>query len=325
MFKLLTGLSLAAGLVISLAPSDAMAQTRTVAVTAIVEHPALDAVREGLRDQLKAEGFEDGKNIKIEYLNAQGNMTTAAQIGRQFAGASPSVIVPISTPSAQTVFNATKTIPIVFAAVSDPVGAKLVPGTGPSASGTNVTGVSDPIPVAAQLTLAHEIMPNAKRVGIVYSPGETTISVQVDAARETSKKLGLTLVEAPALKSGDVQASVKSLVGRIDFLYVPADNAVTAAFDGVMVIANRARLPVFAAEDSGVTKGAIASVGFNYYQAGRRTGAMIAKVLNGRPPGQIPWEISTSTDLAVNTASAKRLGLTIPDKILKRATKTISE
>ncbi|WP_278651762.1 ABC transporter substrate-binding protein, partial [Pandoraea pnomenusa] len=127
------------------ATGAAFAQTKSVAVLAIVEHPALDAIRDGARDELKAEGYEVGKNLKWEYQSAQGNVGTAAQIARKFVGDKPDAIIGIATPTAQAVAAATKTVPLVYSGVTDPVAAQLVKSWEPS--GTNVTGVSDRLPL----------------------------------------------------------------------------------------------------------------------------------------------------------------------------------
>jgi len=307
---------------LSLAAADVVAaKEHFVAVTAIVEHPALDAVRDGVRDELKAHGFEEGKSLRFEYRSAQGNQAVAAQIARQFAGSEPEVIVAISTPSAQTAVSATKTVPVVFSAVSDPISARLVRGTG--ASGTNVTGVSDLPPVRDQLGLVRELMPSAKRIGVVYSPGESNSVVQLALLKELASKAGMTVVEAPAVKSSDVQVAVRSLIGKADLLYLPQDNAVIAAVDAILPIAAQAKLPVIAPDESSVAKGALATIGFDYYQVGRQTGALVAQVLEGGKPGAIAWQYGAGTDLILNMASAHALGLTVPDAVTRRAKKIL--
>ncbi|MDR1968385.1 MAG: ABC transporter substrate-binding protein, partial [Burkholderiaceae bacterium] len=151
------------------APWCAAADQKSVAVTAIVEHPALDATRDGIKEALKEAGFVEGQNLKWQYQSAQGNTGTAAQIARKFIGDQPSVIVGIATPSAQALVAATKTVPIVFATVTDPVGAQLIKSW--DASGTNVAGVSDQLALDKQVDLIKRVVPNAKRVGMVYNPG----------------------------------------------------------------------------------------------------------------------------------------------------------
>ena len=121
--------------------TTAATETKRIAITAIVDHPSLNAIRQGVLDQLKAEGFEEGKNLQVDFQSAQGNPSTDNQIDKKFAGDNPDVIVAITTPSAQAVAAATKTIPVVFAGITDPIGAKLIQNWQPS--GTNITGTSN--------------------------------------------------------------------------------------------------------------------------------------------------------------------------------------
>lgn len=308
----------AAALAVGLAMiPGAMAQTRTLAMTMVVEHPVLDAVKAGVLDELKAQGFEGGKNLKVDYRNAQGNPTVAAQIARQFAGSAPDVIVAITTTSAQAVVSSTSTIPVVFGAITDPVGAKLV--SGPGSTGKNVTGTSDYPPVPQQVEVIKKILPAAKRIGVVYSPGEANSLAQTNMLKAEATKAGFIVVEASVIKSADVQQAARSLLGKVDLIYVPGDNAVVGAIDALLSVANKAKVPVFTPESATVEKGAFAAIGHDYYKIGRQTGAMAADILNGKPAGSIPWAIGAETELAINTATAKALGIAIPDSVAKRA------
>src|SRR5690606_38244995 len=186
---------------------------QSVAVTSIVEHPALDAVRDGVRQALTAAGYTDAKGLKWQFQTAQGNTAIAAQIARKFVGDQPDVIVAIATPSAQAVVAATKSIPVVYSAVTDPVAAQLVPSMGPS--GTNVTGVSDALALDKQVALIKKVVPQAKRVGMVYNPGEANSVVVVKKLRELLPQSGMSLVEATAARTVDVGAAARSLVGKV--------------------------------------------------------------------------------------------------------------
>ena len=165
------------------------APMKSVGITAIVDHPALDAARKGVVDELKAEGFVAGKQVKIQYQSAQGNAATAGQIARKFVGDPVDVIVAVATPSAQAAAAATQTIPVVFTAVTDPVAAKLVKSW--AASGGNVTGVSDMLPLAPQIDLILKVKPGAKRVGMVYSPGEVNSVVVAREMKALLAKRGM--------------------------------------------------------------------------------------------------------------------------------------
>ena len=293
------------------------ATVKTVEITAIVEHPALDAVRDGVRDQLKADGYESGRNLKFEYQSAQGNTGTAAQIARKFVGDEPDVAVALATPSAQALIAATKSIPIVFSAVTDPVAAKLVPSW--NASGTNVTGVSDLSPLSAQIDLLLKVLPQAKRVGIIYNPGEANSVVIATELKKLLNARGMTLVEAAAPRSVDVASAAKSLVGKADVIYAPTDNNVMSAFEGIVKVAEQTRLPIVAADTSAARRGAAVAVGLNYYDLGRQTGKIVVRILKGEAPGAIPVQTSNTVELFVNPEAARKQGLTLSDEIVKSA------
>jgi putative ABC transport system substrate-binding protein len=303
------------------AAAPAFAAGITVAVTAIVEHPALDAAREGIKEELAAEGFKDGDNIKFVFQNAQGNPATAAQIARQFVGDNPTVIVPISTPSAQAVVAATKDIPIVFTAVTDPVGAQLVASL--DKPGANVTGLSDMSPLSDHLALIKEITPNVKKLGVVYNPGEANSVTLVTRLKELAGGAGLTIVESPATKSADVQAATRALVGRVDAIYIPTDNTVVSALEGAISVAEENKIPLYAGDTDSVKRGAIATIGFNYHDIGIQTGKIVARILKGEKPGDIAVTVATGTDLFVNPGTAAKMGVTIPDAVLKRASTVV--
>ena len=319
----ITRLFLAATAAAALMTSVANAQTKTVAITAIVEHPALDATRDGVVDALKAAGFTPDQNLKVEYQSAQGNPATAAQIARQFAGARPDVIVPISTPSAQAVVASTRDIPVVFTAVTDPVGAQLVKSM--EKPGGNVTGVSDMAPVGEHVALIREIVPSVKRLGVLYNPGEPNSVSLVKVLKDEAAKAGLTVTEATATKSADAQQAARSLVGKVDALYVPLDNTVVSALESVVAVGQQSKLPVFSADTDSVARGAVASIGFDYRQVGRQTGEAVVRILKGEKPGDIPAVHAKGTDLFVNPKSAAAMGVTIPEAVTKRATKVVGQ
>ncbi|WP_337181474.1 ABC transporter substrate-binding protein [Shinella sp.] len=299
----------------------AKAEDVTVAVTAIVEHPALDAARDGVKEALEAAGYKEGENLKFIYESAQGNPATAAQIARQFVGENPSVIVPISTPSAQAVVSATKDIPVVFTAVSDPLGAQLVKDM--DKPGGNVTGLSDMSPVAEHLALIKEILPEAKTIGFLYNSGEANSVSLLAVLKEEAGKAGLTVVESAATKSAEVQGAARALVGRADAIYIPTDNTIISALEGAVAVAVEAKLPLFTADTDSVSRGAIAALGFNYKDVGRQTGEVVVRILKGEKPGDIAVKVAAGTDLVVNKGAAAKMGVTLPEAVVGRATRVI--
>ncbi|MGQ3210533.1 ABC transporter substrate-binding protein [Shinella sp.] len=311
-------LAFAATLAISL---PAKAENVTVAVTAIVEHPALDAARDGVKEALEAAGYKEGENLTFLYESAQGNPATAAQIARQFAGEEPNVIVPISTPSAQAVVSTTRDIPVVFTAVSDPLGAQLVKDM--DKPGGNVTGLSDMSPVAEHLALIKEILPNAKTIGFLYNSGEANSVSLLAVLKTEAEKAGLTVVESAATKSAEVQGAARALVGRADAIYIPTDNTIISALEGAVAVAVEAKLPLFTADTDSVSRGAVAALGFNYKDVGRQTGEIVVRILKGENPGDIAVKVAAGTDLVVNKSAATKMGVTLPEAVIGRATRVI--
>ncbi|KOO03781.1 ABC transporter substrate-binding protein [Vibrio nereis] len=301
-----------------LSSTSIMAKTAKVAVSQIVEHPALDATRQGLVDGLKAKGYEQGKNLEFDYKTAQGNPAIAVQIARQYVGEQPDVLVGIATPTAQALVSATRSIPVVFTAVTDPVGAKLVKQL--EQPGQNVTGLSDLSPVTQHVELIKEILPNAKSIGVVFNPGEANAVALVDLLKQSAEAHGLKVVEATALKSADVQSATQAIADKSDVIYAPTDNTVASAIEGMIVAATQSKTPVLAGATSYVEKGAIAGLGFDYYQVGVQTAEYVAAILQGSEPGSLDVKVAEGSDLVVNKAAADKLGMTIPQSVLDRAT-----
>ncbi|EPZ90993.1 oligopeptide ABC transporter, oligopeptide-binding protein [Burkholderia cenocepacia BC7] len=292
------------------------AHAQTVKVLSIVDHPALDAIRDGVRAELKAEGYGDDK-LKWEYQSAQGNTGTAAQIARKFVGDKPDVIVAIATPAAQSVVAATKSVPVVYSGVTDPVAAQLVKGWGPS--GTNVTGVSDKLPLDRQVALIKRVVPNAKTVGMVYNPGEANSVVVVKELKEILAKQGMTLKEAAAPRTVDIGPAAKSLIGKVDVIYTNTDNNVVSAYEALVKVANEAKIPLVAGDTDSVKRGGIAALGINYGDLGRQTGKVVARILKGEKPGAIASETSSNLELFVNTGAAAKQGVTLSPDLVKEA------
>ena len=294
----------------------------SVKVTAIVEHPALDAARDGIKDELAAQGYKDGGNLEWEYQSAQGDVGTAGQIARKFVGDNPDVIVAIATPSAQAAVSAARgQIPVVFSAVTDPVAAKLVSNA--KKPGGNVTGVSDLSPIGKHLDLIKEITPNAKTVGVPHNPGESNAVVLVDLLKQLAPGKGLTIVTASAPSSGDVLAAARSLVGKVDVIYVPTDNTIVSALEAVIKVGINAKIPVYAGDTDSVPRGVMAALGFDYYDVGRQTGKMVARILKGEKAGDISVEGVDITQLHVNPGAAQKMGVTIPPAVIARAKKVV--
>ena len=304
--------------------SAAAPVVKTVAITQIVEHPALDASRKGIEAGLAEAGFKVGDNLKIDYQNAQGSTATAGQIAKKFAADKPDVIVAISTPSAQPVVATVKDVPVVFNAIIDPVAAKLVPSM-EAPSGTNVTGMSDYIPFEPQFALMQKLMPNLKRIGYVYSPGEINATTMLARMQAYLAPKNIEVVAVAAPRTTDVAAAVRSLNGKVDLLYTSFDNGVVSTYESVYKVATEIKLPLVAADTGTVRRGAMAAYGPDFYDLGVQTGHMVARILKGEQPGAITPEHPKGGDLVVNPTAAAALGFTLPEAVVKEAKEVVGQ
>ena len=294
---------------------------KRVAITAIVEHPALDQARQGVIDELKDAGYVEGQNLTVEFQSAQGNTATAAQIAKKYAGDNPDVIVGIGTPSAQALIASTRTVPIVYTAVTDPVAANLVRSW--EAKGGNVTGVSDHLPLEPQVELIKAVVPTVKNVGFVYSPGEVNSTIVLKELQAVLDKDGIKVVAAPAQRTTDISTAVKSLQGRVDVIYTSTDNNVVSAYESMYQAAVQTKIPLIASDTSSAERGAVAALGGDYYGMGRQTGKLVVRILEGEKAGNIPSEKPQKTQLYVNLKAAKQQGATLPQSMIDSATKVI--
>ena len=292
-----------------------------VGITQIVEHPALDAARQGFIDGLTELGYTPGEDIAYDIQNAQGDMATAQAIAHKLAADRLDLILAIATPTAQATAHVIKDTPILITAVTDPVAAGLVESI--ERPGTNVTGTSDLTPVALQLELLQELAPTAQRVGIVYNAGEVNSVVQVQLAREIAAALGLQLVEATVSNSSEVLLAAQTLAGRVDALYVPTDNTVAPAIESMVLVAERFKLPLIVGEEELVPKGALATIGIDYYQLGRQTANIAHRVLQGENPAEIPIQYLEAKDIVLNLGAARRMDVAISDAVLAKAARVI--
>lgn len=316
----LSRIAMAAAAALMTTAGAAQAEAVRVATTAIVEHPALDAVRDGVKEALEAHGYT-GDKLEFSYESAQGNPAIAAQIARRLIGEAPDVIVAIATPSAQAAAAATKDIPVVFSAVTDPVAAKLV--LDPAKPGGNVTGTSDMSPVDRHMDLIREILPNAKAIGVPFNPGEANAVVLVDRVKEEGPKKGFEIITAAAPRSADVMTAARSLIGKVDAIYVPTDNTIITALESVVKTGMDNDIPVFAADTDSVARGALAAMSLNYHDLGVATGEIVVKILQGTKPGDIAVTVPQGDEIHLNPKMAKEYGVTLPQSVVDRATKIV--
>ena len=288
-----------------------------IGITQIVEHPALDSARQGFIDALASKGLKEGENLKIDFQNAQGDIPTAQTIAQNFANSKKDMIFAIATPTAQAAFNVTKDIPILITAVTDPVDAGLAKSL--EKSETNVTGTSDAAPMEKQFELLKKLIPNAKKLGILYNTSERNSEIQVEMAKKLAGDYGLEIVSSGITSTNEVPQILDSLKSKIDVLYTPTDNLVASSMALISQKCMENNIPIIGSEKAHVEGGALATEGIDYYKLGFQTGLMAVEVLNGSKPENMPLETLKDTTLTINSDTASKLNIAIPEEIMGRA------
>ena len=301
--------------------TESDSQAIKIGITQIATHPGIDAIRQGFLDEMKKLGYEEGNDVTYNQTNAQGDMPTAQSIAQKLVRDKSNLIFAISTPSSQTVAQAIKgtNIPLVFGAVTDPVSAGLVETM--EKPGGNITGTSDQWPVDKQFALLMQLAPNVKTVGLVYNPGETNSESNIKVVEKVCEARGLMVVKVSVSNTSEVYTAAKSLVGRCDAIYVPADNTVIAAMDSVVKVAEENKIPLLPGVSSNVEQGGFGTIGPDYYDVGVQSAKLADQVLKGKKPGDIPVAVAERLEYFFNKRSAAAMGITIPEELLNKATK----
>lgn len=287
-----------------------------IAIGQIVEHPALDTLRLGLKEGLERKGYQEGKNLKWTYENAQGNPTLAVQISHRLISTEPNIIITLSTPMTQAVALGTKKIPVVFGGVTDPVSAKII-------GQKNVTGLTDYIPLDRQIKLIKDIVPKVKTVGVIFNPGEVNSQKQIHDFISLAKKAGVGVIEATASKSSEVAAAAKALVGRVEAIFLPTDNTVISGLEAIIRVGNYNEIPIFGSDIDIIRRGAIAAYGVDWKESGLVLAEIVVSILKGVPPSSIPFQAPPIYYLRINSDAAQKLGIHIPEFLQKRANQLI--
>jgi putative ABC transport system substrate-binding protein len=296
-----------------------------IGVTQIATHPALDSCREGFIDQMADEGYVEGENVEYILRNAEGDPSVAATIADYFVSENVDLIFSIATPTTQAAAAAVEgtDIPVVFAAVTDPVEIGVADSW--EIPGGQVTGASDWADVEAQVQLGMDIYP-AERLGVVYNAGEVNSVVQVDILKDVASSLGITeIVEATAASTAEVLAAAESLVGQVDAIWEPSDNTVATAIDSVVAVCEDNDIPLFCSDVDMARAGAISGYGLDYYVNGQTAAGLAARILEGEDPGSIAIATTPMTIIYLCEAAAERMGITIPAEVLATATEVCEE
>ena len=318
MTKKLLWLVVAAITVALVMPGGAPAKTFKIGVTQIVSHPALDADQKGFEQALKDAGLD----AEYEYQNAQGDMSNAQAIARKFKGDDLDLVHSIATPTSQAIVKVITETPVVYSSVTDPVDAGLVKTM--DAAGGNVTGVSDAWPYERQVKLHHEMVPTAKKWGTIYNAGDANSVKSMTWARAAMKKYGLEYIEVTVSTSAEVHMAAQSLADRVDAVFIISDNTVVSAFESLVKVCNDKKKPLFGGGTESVPRGAIAALGFDYFQVGYTAGQKAVQILkDGKNPGDVPSSLTKKLRLVVNLKAAEAQGVNLDEKYVKMAEEVI--
>lgn len=290
-----------------------------IGISKIVAHPALDAVEQGIQDELTQQGFTD---IEYDLQNANGEITTAASIATKFKSSGVTVAVGIATPTAQALINTLKDIPVVYSAVTDPVAAGMIDSFEKGEKG--VAGVSDLTPVKEQIMMLQRIT-GLKSLGHIYSSGEANAVILAEMAEKACAELGIEFVVSTVTNSSEVKQAAQAIINKVEGIYVSTDNTVVSALASLADVAMKAGVPIMSADPSS-TEGSdvLIAWGFDYYKVGRATGRVVADILNGKSTEDMPTVFMTDPsdiNLVINLDVAKKLGITIPADLLEIANK----
>lgn len=307
------------------ADSGTKKETYRVGVLQLVSHPALDQIYEGIKEGLAEEGLEEGKNLKLLFQNGQGDQSKLNTMSQQLVQDKADILVGIATPAAQALDNNVKKkdIPIVLGAITDPEGAGLVASN--DKPGANITGVSDQPPVGEIIQLAKKLLPDAKKVGMLYSSSEMNSQFQVAEATKKAESLGLEVVNKPVASTNEVAQTVQVLANEVDFVFIPLDNTIANAMETVSQEATKQKLPVFPSVETMVEQGGVATIGVSQKELGVQTGKMAAQIAKGESnPATTPIYTFSKGETIVNRAQAELFGINL-DQLDSENTRFIGE
>lgn len=283
-----------------------------IGINQFAPHPSLDNCRYGFIEGLRQEGFINGENVKIEVHNAQADPAVANSISESFTAQKAVLICGIATPSAQSSYNSAseKNIPVVFSAVSDPIAASLVKSMDKPEN--NVTGTSDTLPIEAQLKMIRAFLPEAEKIGILYTTSEINSISQIEKFKSLAPDYGFTIIEKGISTGADIPMAADAILNQVDCLTNLTDNTVVTSLPIIIEKANAKKIPVFGSEEEQLKSGCIASESLDYFELGIETGKIAAKILKGEKAGDIPVSIIEASKPVINKTALNNLGIAIP-------------
>ncbi|WEG36749.1 tryptophan ABC transporter substrate-binding protein [Amygdalobacter nucleatus] len=289
----------------------------TIGILQLVSHPALDSIKQGIIDGLADAGYQEGKSINIDFQNAQGDQSNLSLMAQQLLTKEKKLVIGITTPAAQQLASKEKERPIILSGITYPKQAGLVDSE--AHPGKNVTGVSDRLNIKAQIEQIHEVLPDAKKIGILYTSSEDNALAQAKTAEQEIKKIGLEAVVKSVTNTTDIHQVATQLASEVQAIYVPIDNGIASAMATLVQVTDQAKIPVFPSADSMVKDGGMMGIGVDQYQIGRLTAKVVVDVLNGKDVATYPIQVLDKGTTYINKKKAAELNINIPEKIAEKA------
>lgn len=290
-----------------------------VGVLTLMRHPALDEIYRGFRNELKEEGYVNGKNIKIDYQNANNDQSNLRTMATKLTDEQSRVLVGITTPAAQALANTTTKIPIVLGAVTSPKTSGLVKDE--KHPEKNITGVSDAAPIKQQLDLIREFLPNLKTLGVIYTSSDSSAISGFHEIERECKKRKIPLKSFSIANSNDLNQVSEQMFSQVDAVIVPTDNTIAGAMETLVKNGNAAKKPIFPAAATMVKQGGLATYSVNQYELGKMTGKMTIEILKGKKVSSLPIERVKKGETVVNLKEARELNLQVPQRFLEECQK----
>ncbi|AGR63534.1 tryptophan ABC transporter substrate-binding protein [Limosilactobacillus reuteri] len=288
-----------------------------VGILTMMHHPALDQIQKGVVAGLAEEGYRNGKNIKIEYQNANGDQGNLNTMANKLVNDHAKVVVGITTPACQALANATKDIPIVMGGIGDPVGAGLVKNEKHPEG--NVTGVHDVNPSEQQIALVKKFIPNIKTLGVIYTSSDTSSESQYRTMVKAAHKLHVNLKTYTIANANELNQTSQTMLSKVDAVIVPSDNTIAGSMGVLVKNADAVNKPVFPSADTMVKDGGVASISLSQYGQGKAAGKMAARILKGEKPGQMAVNNYHHGEPVLNLKQARKLGIKVPADFQREA------
>lgn len=303
----------------------AFAQQKTVSVLAVEPDSQVDAergsVREGLREALRTGGFQESKNFRFQYETVPVEAGAVSQAMHKLSRMKPDVLVVIAPEQLFPDLAIPSQPPVVLVKMLGRDHNRVTDGAqaANSPAVTNFTSVTNGLAVSRQVALVRQLVPGARKVGVIYNPNNPQSVTRVKELQEIFTQNGLSMIEAGAQRAADVGSAARSLISRVDAFYTFADPNVQQSFGALVKVANDAKIPLFGFDAENVRQGALAALMVTDRDLGIQAGRMAVKILRGAKPQIISPETAVRPQLFLNTVSAGKQGVNFSESLLKSA------